>query len=125
MKFFFAVMGGNLAAQDRKTSREQRGALFQSSKRNADSSGSLNRCVIQYEVSVCASHLPKHSHFVLATAGETFNSDYFSQCARERLPIIKFSPGLFQKAASPSSPASPRIRVIYKKHYLQNAYYMI
>ena len=125
MKFFFAVMGGNLAAQDRKTSREQRGALFQSSKRNADSSGSLNRCAIQYEVSVCASHLPKHSRFVLATAGETFNSDYFSQCARERLPIIKFSPGLFQKAASPSSPASPRIRVIYKKHCLQNAYYMI
>ena len=72
MKFFFAVTNGNLAPQDRKTSREQRGALFQSSKRNADSSGSLNRCAIQYEVSVCASHLPKHSRFVLATAGVTF-----------------------------------------------------
>ena len=35
MKFFFAVMGGNLAPQDRKTSREHRKALFQSSKRNA------------------------------------------------------------------------------------------
>ena len=72
MKFFFAVMGGNLAPQDRKTSREQRGALFQSSKRNADSSGSLNRCAIQYEVSVSASHLPKHSHLVSATVDETF-----------------------------------------------------
>ena len=41
-------------------------------KRNADSSKSLNRCAIQYEVSVRASHLPKHSRFVLATAGETF-----------------------------------------------------
>jgi len=39
MKFFFAVMGGNLAPQDRKTSREHRKALFQSSKRNADSRG--------------------------------------------------------------------------------------
>ena len=122
MKFFFAVMGGNLAAQDRKTSREQRGALFQSSKRNADSSGSLNRCVIQYEVSVCASHLPKHSHFVLATAGETFNSDYFSQCARERLPIIKFSPGLFQKAAYPAYPISSRAVLFAAREDVRGAF---
>jgi len=30
MKFFFAVNDGNLAPQDRKTSREQREALFKS-----------------------------------------------------------------------------------------------
>ena len=33
---------------------------------------SLNRCAIQYEVSVCALHLPKHSHLVSATVDETF-----------------------------------------------------
>ena len=32
----------------------------------------LNRIAIQYEVSVCASHLPKHSHLVSATVDETF-----------------------------------------------------
>jgi len=30
MKFFFAVTAGNLALQDRKTSRKQRGTLFKS-----------------------------------------------------------------------------------------------
>jgi hypothetical protein len=36
MKFFFAVTDGNLALQDRKTSRKQRGALFKKlTKRNA------------------------------------------------------------------------------------------
>ena len=41
-------------------------------KKKRRSVGSLNRCAIQYEVSVCASHLPKHSHLVSATVDETF-----------------------------------------------------
>ena len=40
-------------------------------KKKRRSMGSLNRCAIQYEVSVCASHLPKHSHLVSATVDET------------------------------------------------------
>ena len=41
MKFFFAVNDGNLAPQDRKTSREQCGALFKKlTKRNAALRGS-------------------------------------------------------------------------------------
>ena len=81
-------MGGNLA----KTSREQRRALFQSSKRNADSSGSLNRCAIQYEVSVCASHLPKHSHLVSATVDETFKLSDPLSVRNERNPYSAIAP---------------------------------
>ena len=73
MKFFFAVTDGNLALQDRKTSREQCFALFgKANEKKRRSVGSLNRCAIQYEVSVCALHLPKHSHLVSATVDETF-----------------------------------------------------
>ena len=136
MKFCFAANSSNLALQDRKTSREQRGALFQSSKRNADSSGSLNRCAIQYEVSVCASHLPKHSHLVSATVDETFKlSDPLSVrnernpysaiaplfCPR-KTPYFKvfarpFSKGRVLPAYSPRTPrvprASPQVCIVF------------
>ena len=51
---------------------EQRKRCSKVNKKKRRFAGSLNRCAIQYEVSVRASHLPKHSRFVLATAGETF-----------------------------------------------------
>ena len=92
MKFFFAVMGGNLALQDRKTSHEQCFALFgKANEKKRRSVGSLNRCAIQYEVSVCASHLPKHSHLVSATVDETFLLlTALVRASRKRLSVLKF-----------------------------------
>ena len=93
MKFFFAVMGGNLAPQDRKTSHEQCFALFgKANEKKRRSVGSLNRCAIQYEVSVCASHLPKHSHLVSATVDETFKLSDPLSVRNERNPYSAIVP---------------------------------
>ena len=148
MKFFFAVTAGNLALQDRKTSREQRRALFQSSKRNADpvmfGAYAPNSCI--KAPPLCATHLKKvDENFNLSNpqsvrnGGRNFSAAYclsrwrvkpllrnhLSRSARERLPVLKLCGGCGGAFSKASPSRSPRIRVIYKKHYLQNAYYMI
>ena len=46
-----------------------------------------------------------------ASTGETFTSQSSRCSARERLPLSKFSPGLFQKAAFSAFPAFPSPRI--------------
>jgi hypothetical protein len=83
MKFFFAVTAGNLALQDRKTSREQRRALFQSSKRNADpvmfGAYAPNSCI--KAPPLCATHLKK--------VDENFNLLAASVRAQQVKPIFR------------------------------------
>ena len=61
-------------------------------KKKRRSVGSLNRCAIQYEVSVCASHLPKHSHLVSATVDETFKLSDPLSVRNERNPYSAIAP---------------------------------
>ena len=74
MKFFFAVMGGNLAPQDRKTSREQCFTLF--GKANENKRRFPGRCPTPRVVwSVRSKLMHKGIAFVrrpFEKAGETF-----------------------------------------------------
>ncbi len=115
-------MSGNIAPQDRKTSREQRKALFQSSKRNADFRGiaptrdvwSVSSKLMHKGSAFMRGPLKRRAKLLnclslspCASASDTFISQSSRRSAREKLPISKFSPGLFSKR--PRIPAYPRV----------------
>ena len=82
---------------------EQYRHCSKSKKKKCRSAGSLNRCAIQYEVSVSASHLPKHSHLVSATVDETFplltasvRAQRAKPLTRNRLAVLPEKDSLYQ-----------------------------
>ena len=106
---------------------EQYRHCSKSKKKKCRSAGSLNRCAIQYEVSVSASHLPKHSHLVSATVDETFplltasvRAQRAKPLTRNRLAVLpekdslyqSFRQAFFKRPRSPRPPRSPRSRVL-------------
>ena len=99
---------------------EQYRHCSKSKKKKCRSAGSLNRCAIQYEVSVSASHLPKHSHLVSATVDETFplltasvRAQRAKPLTRNRLAVLPEKDSLYQSFRQaffkrPRSPRPPR-----------------